>query len=132
MMDEIITYKLYALLTNIDNIKALEAYEYTRICPEYALCFTEKDPPAHGLLINADNAYRLTDIDMRWLLSVKQTAVEAVEKECADKLDAARNEFLKRFEQELDKEREKQSQTTAKTSRKVKVQIGTYPKHGQR
>lgn len=81
-MEEHKMYRLYALLTNEQNIQYASKQRFHRITPCYVLVFTNTDMPADSIEISADEADNLTPYDVSWLRDCTlAVALEAIQSE---------------------------------------------------
>lgn len=70
MSEEKVSYKLYALEANYDNVLVATQEKYYRITADYILVYTNGEAPKNSVEFSDEDAVRLSDSEMQWLFGI--------------------------------------------------------------
>lgn len=95
-----LVYKLYAMLTNEENVAIATQYRFQRITPSYTLVYGEDEPEGTRCTeVTANDLQNLSRRDYQWL----QDANMAILRELTEDHKSTQTNAIKEFLLELDK-----------------------------
>lgn len=95
-----LVYKLYAMLTNEENVAIATQYRFQRITPSYTLVYGEDEPEGTRCTeVTANDIQNLSRRDYQWL----QDANMAILQELTEDHKPTQTNAIKEFLLELDK-----------------------------
>lgn len=95
-------YRLYILRYTKSIVEDLKMYRFTRITPDYALCYTEGKQPLKSAEITEEDLPNLSSDDRKWLKETNFSILrEFVEKHHAE-IEKAEKAFVEEFKKQLD------------------------------
>lgn len=95
-----LVYKLYAMLTNEENVAIATQYRFQRITPSYILVYGENEPEGTKCTeVKADDIQNLSRRDYQWLQDANMTII----RELTENHNPTQTNAIKEFLLELDK-----------------------------